>query len=375
VVRTRSVAGLVSTLALLACFDEPVRESVDLEFHPDGAVTATLTVELDTPSEWRGRQSARNRRLTERSRALLEGWDPSLARFERLRCASTGGGWVRSGRHLVRFSRWARCADRRAVEDLFGDLPIVVEMGGDEETARRWFMLRPLGGGVASRSERRRFDRLLESWIEGLDDYHRAAYALAQWAAERPELAEALWQAGFGEEPEEPDARWSAIEERLADEFAESLEAAASAFEAAGDEAISLDELARRVFDPLPGRLVITTPTPISDRSGFLSVSDQRVATPPSGLLGALLRLEGSWLDPDPLAQLIAELRTAEDEPLDVGRFARRDPRRRAEPPDPGELRAAIVDQLELPQEMWVVWRAPRDEAAGEAAASRSAGE
>ncbi len=356
--RLRLAAPAVLALVLAGCWDSPVRESMVLSFDATGGARATLAVELDSAGEWRMRERPLvERRLARKAAELESGSDPAVARLAALDCGSSGGAWERSGADLVRFEHWVECSDAVGIVDLFGDVALAVDLeraGFDHELS-----IVPLGGGSATRAERERTERELERWSVALERYFAAAFRLAERAEARPERARDLWIAGVGDLAGDPARPLGAADAALAEELSEALGEAFGAFNPLAGEAEALDELVRRVFDPIPARLVVELPARPSAVAGFEALSDRRFAAPDGGVLGALAQVGDRWLEPDPLRAVIGHLRSGSDDPMDVAPFAAADPRRAARPPTRIEILAALVAALEEQPELRLAWTLP----------------
>jgi hypothetical protein len=354
----RRLAVLGASVLLTACFEDPIRESLELAFHDDGGFTVTFTAELDAADGWRSRDRALRRRLADHARALEEGWDPRISALERMGCKEHGGAFERRGESLVFFRRWARCGDTEPLGELFGERPVLLELRRDESRGLLELSLLPIGGGPASRAERRQLEERLGEWAELLARYQRAVYALAALADEEPRIARALWRKAFGEDPKAGEEELAAADAAIAGELAEALEAAALSLVGLGDDTESLDEQARRVFDPLSETLAVSTPSPVVELAGFRRDGERRVVSPEGGLLRALGALRGVWLDPDPLADFVEAVRRGTEKSFDPTRYAATSPLRAAAAPSAEELHEELVRALESPAEWRVAWRA-----------------
>jgi len=368
----RRAAGLAALVLATGCWDAPVREALELEVLADGSARATLVVELDPARRYAAESEAPlRRRLERKARDLEDGSDPWLARFEVERCPRQGGAWLRDEGELVEFRRSMQCEDLAAAAEVLSGAGVAadVTVSGDEVE----LAIVPLGAGVATRAERERALAELERWSAQLERYLAAVFALAARAAERPDLARDLWIAGFGGSAGEPSRALPDAEAELARALDEATGDVAGVLRARAGEAETADELARRVFDPLPARLTVTLPLEPFAVEGFERRGEGRFAAPEKSLYAAFARLSGRWLAADPLVALVERGRGGGDAPVAIEPFAAGDPRRSEAPPTRLELREALLADLRAEVPLRVAWPAPRQ--AGEDEEDEDAGE
>lgn len=367
--RVGRAAGLALLLPVAGCWDAPVRESIEIEALADGTARALLTVELDPASRYSAEsEEALRRRLERKARELEEGSDPWLARFEVEGCPRQEGGWRRDDGELVEFRRAMHCETLAAAAEVLAGGAMAVDVREAEDEVE--LSIVPLGGGAASRAERERALAELDRWAEELESYLAAVFALAARAAERPELARDLWIAGFGDSAGKPSGELPGVEAEIARALDQATGEAASVLRARPGEAESPDELARRVFDPLPARLKVFLPGEPLEVEGFERRGERGFAAPEKSLYAAFVRVSGRWLGADPLIALVERGRAGGEEPIAVEPFLAADPRLTEAPPTRLELREALLADLRSNEPLRLTWRSgretDRDEADGE---------
>ena len=344
---------------LSACWDAPVRESVELEALADGTARAVLAVELDPASRYAAEtEIAVRRRLERKARELEDGSDPWLARFEVEGCPRQEGGWRRDDGELVEFRRAMHCASLARAAELLAGGALAVDV--IEEPGAIELSIVPLGGGDASRAERERALAELERWSGGLEPYFAAVFALAARAAERPELARDLWIAGFGGSAGEPSRNLPGLEAELAAALDRATDDVASILRARPGESESADEQVRRAFDPLPARLRVTLPRDPVEVEGFERRGEARFAAPEKSLYAAYARVSARWLGADPFVALVERGRAGGDRPIAVEPFVAADPRRTDAPPTRLELRDALLEDLRSNPALRLRWEVDR---------------
>jgi hypothetical protein len=138
-----------------------------------------------------------------------------------------------------------------------------------------------------------------------------------------------------------------------------------------GNEAYTLDEKSRLVFDPFPAAVSVEVNGVVEESEGFDREGEAGLSIRPIGLWSALESIESRWTAPDLAVAYVEATRRAPENPFDVGDFAGR-PRKTAPAPRSAEVREAIVAALKPRPLYRAVWRAktapPESEEEGEAA-------
>jgi hypothetical protein len=353
----RLIASLLGAAACLACFAPAVTEGLRLRFAPDGSLELRLVIDVRPPPDAEG-NPALVARLDRLESELLAGWSPWSRRFEALAAAREGLQWHRDEGRLSRYERWAVVADPGKVVDFFADTAAQPFFQAGEAVAELSFQ--PRGGGGATMADRQRLEAGLAPWTEAVAAYLEAAHALWEYLERhphrrRPLLGRLLVEGGPGRRFAEPTAE----EGELLAAVEDTMGAVADALLVPPGQAESLDELARRVHDPFPARLVIEVPGQILESRGLVPAGERALATPDRSLWGAFAALEGRWVAPDPLLASVAHFRTGSDAPFDLRGFLRRPVRRAPRPPLATEVAAAVAAGLAGPDYLRVVWLAP----------------
>src|SRR3990167_353085 len=128
--RQRLAACLGLVVLLVACFDPPIRERLDLVFLPQGPVAVLYRVEI---SDHGSDNQNLARRVAELERSLLEGTDTWSRSFARLEPKAERLEWRKRGGELGRFERGAILEDPAALLELFAESPITVGYSARED--------------------------------------------------------------------------------------------------------------------------------------------------------------------------------------------------------------------------------------------------
>ena len=362
----RRALPLVAALllaALVACTDDPVSETLTLEFFPEAEnqpnpaedVTAALAdtagyVRIEAQVEIRRHMIPKEnsliaRRVNDRSEALMNEYDPWHIRFDRVfEPVADGAEWQRAGRELTSYRRWTLAADPdTALQDFFVDTPLrpVFEVRDNER--RRPEQTRPptrtvtlafvfAGGTRATAGESDAAYRGFRSFAADAARYQRRVAALWEYMDENPdrrfETLRGLFAGAEGEElpksqlivqprqlapPAAPQSirRGSAslpslrdLEIELIERVVAAGEPLVSIFEVPKDDALTLQELSRRVFDPFPGVLTAKPDGTVVEAVGFVE-SGEGYSIPSLDLWNAHKALNGLFVSPDPLVFLL----------------------------------------------------------------------
>jgi hypothetical protein len=199
-------------------------------------------------------------------------------------------------------------------------------------------------------------DRRLRQWSAELADYFGSVIDLYTHLDHHPERAVPCLahvfetHEGLGE-----TGALSQLEERLVVRTKDSMETVAEALMVPEDEAFSLNELSRLVYDPFPARLTITVQADVLDAVGFVPGAGF-FERPTVDVWSALRALEGRWIAPDLVTAAAAPAPDDQQPEPDVLLLASQ-PRRFASAPTSGEIESAILGEL-VPEEMLQLrWR------------------
>lgn len=348
--RLRRVSPLLLLLALAAaCFEPPVRERLRLDFLAEGSLRLTTEVELAGPEAAGG--AAVERRLAETERDLLAGTDAWTRRFVAVEPAAERYGWERRLGRLHRVSRTALLARGEGLGDFFADTDLAVRYQVDAERHLAELAIYPGSPSRASRRERRQVAAALAEFSTAVATYLAETAALYRYLDEHPERSRAclgvLYRDLLDDDVRAQLPPTTVAEKAQLDRLSEAMLAVVSVLTIEGGEERSLDEASRLVYDPFPAELTVSLPAPAQEVEGFEAAEDGTLRVLPHGLWGALSRLGGRWVSPEPAQVLVAQ----DAQPgsrFDFEAMAAR-PRRTVsanELPDAGEVREALVAEL-----------------------------
>ena len=352
-----TIVGLC--LPLLACYEEPVRDHLHIAFAPGPAIVVTAVRDIASPGSG-GENPAVADRLDEASSDLAGGWDRWSRSF-----ASLGALAERST--IERHDGRARRGIHSALVDSFR--PVERLLGNEglgafyDETGRvRELQLHPAGAGQATRQQRALVDEALGSWSEEVSAYLEATTALYAYFDRAPDRAVLCFGYIFDED-EESLGPLSKGEGELVAAVINTMERVADVLLIDSNQAYSLNELSRLVFDTFQGRLTVALDGPILEREGFIE-GEGFVERPAVSLWRSFGTMVGQWLEPDLVTAMVTpgpEANQPEPDPVDFAAM----PRSWAPPPDPLTVESELRSRLR-PESVYLVrWQtrpAPDDE-------------
>lgn len=367
----RRAAGLavpaVLALLLAACFEEPVREELELRLLEDGKAVVALTTTIPVDEEEVESPALLQRVQGERRRLLL-GEDDWVARFERLDALSHEQTFERDHGVLVSVRQAAEvnlADDPEALTRFFSNTLVSAFYVAEEGWAE--LSLYPLAPGRATRSQRQRLDRAMDGWTEALAGYFRSAGRLYEYLEEHPDRAEVAFSVLLEEVlPEEDGGRrdlLSAEEEPLVEAVEDAMGAAWEVLLVPSDEAYSVNEISRLAFDPFPARVRVETPGAPEEVEGFADDPEGGLRVPTVSLWDALVDLRGRWLEPDPLLLYVARSGGVTGTPgpsFDLAEIVARERHHAAPAPTTKEIREAVDSRLEPEPVYRVLYRLDR---------------
>jgi hypothetical protein len=257
-------------------------------------------------------------------------------------------GEVRRSIHSAVFESFDEAAQLVEADGLTGN---VVDSGRSLELS-----LFPTGGSRATYFQRQQTDRRLHQWSTDLANYFDAVVDLYTHLDRQPGRAVPCLahvfdvHEGLGE-----TGPLTSIEEELVTRAREAMERVADALLVPDDEAFSLNEISRLVYDPFPARLTIAVDADVLDSSGFIAGAGF-YERPAVHVWNALRSLEGRWIAPDLVTAAAAPVPDDQQPDPDV-LFLSSLPRRYSSSPTSGEVESAILAEL-VPEEMLQLrWR------------------
>lgn len=355
------LAGLLM-ITSLACFEDPVREDLALQFFPDGSVQIRVTVLLSPEEEFRGHPKAR-KRLEFSRQSLLRGQDRWSRRLEELGPSPTERILLEKHHGILRrVERIFLLKEAERIRDLFGDTMIEVSF----ERGNGWdeISLVPGPGSRATFRQQEEVRLRFEDWVTAVEGYVTAVSALYRYLEQNPhrarscfgDLFEDLIEPGSNRVPVELGDR----ERALVDAVGDSLEAVLSPLQISEDEARSLEELSRLVHDPFPAPLEVSLPDEVLEMEGFVAAERDRFVVPRLSFWNSLRSAEDRWLSPSPAFAILEVLRGDEETTFDLDDFSAR-PRHHSPSPPEWEIREALAEALQTAPLYRLRWRAVGD--------------
>ena len=361
----RVVAVVVAASMAFSCIPEPpVRESLLLRFDEAGHLQVLATTRI------RGGQNE-TRPVLDRIAAARDAalhhddlWARALRPLSPLQERVTFG-WEKGELRTV--ERSALLDDPDAVSRLFSELPVsaFVVVSGRERTLE----IHPARTLRANARQRQIVSEGLGRFADLSAVYLRATATVYRYLDDRPERARDVLAHAFssrlGEEKLDERFPVSEAEAALAASLKEAMDGMTSIFQVAEEEAFTLDELSRLVYDPFPAALTVELPAPAEDVAGFRRGEGNLWSVPSVGIWGAMYGLVERWVTPEPITALVTPEGLEPEGKLDVDAFAAR-PRTIKGTPTANDLRAALEAGLAPPAVYRLKWRLPPRE--GEAA-------
>jgi len=352
---SRTALIILGCLPLTACFEEPVREHVHLTIRNDDPVIVTVVQEVASSDVARGNVELAYR-LDESRDTIEHSLDPWSRRFalleplaERLSIERLEGELRRSVHSAVvpSFDEAVRLLE---ADGLTGGLSLA---GGSTE-----IQLFPTGGSRATYLQRQEAERRLDDWSDRLAAYFEAVADLYAHLDDRPDRAVPCFAHIFDKhEGLGPTGPLDEVEEELVTRAKTAMEEVALALLVPDDDAFSLNELTRLVYDPFPARLTITVEGRVLSLEGWIE-GGGFFERPAVDAWNALRSLEGRWISPDLVTAAAAPLPEDQQPDPDVLLFASL-PRRFSSPPAPGEVEAAILAAMVPESSLALRWRDP----------------
>ncbi len=367
--RSRRCGAFIPALALVGailagCTDDPVAETLHLEFFPPSADDRQPTdddvveppdtsgyLKLEAKVAIRRHKVPEGnamieRRLSDRTEALMNGYDVWHLRFDRLyEPLADGAEWERAGRELTSYRRWALVGNPDAeLQEFFANTPIRPSLAVWDNERRLPDQQRPPpqtvslefvfdGGTQATAGESDTVERGLRGFAADAARYQRRVAGLWRYMDENPgrrfECLRALFGAAHGDElpesrlvvpprelapsttppasAEQPPAGQPVLRDleiELIERIVEAGEPLLEIFEVPEDDVFTLQELSRRVFDPFPAVITAVPDGPVVEAVGFAESGDGWTI-PSLDLWRAYRTLDGRFVSPDPLLFLL----------------------------------------------------------------------
>lgn len=351
----RAVLIVLLCLPLTACFEEPVREHLNLFFAADGEVVVTAVQQVAEPE-----RAQDNPELAERMNAAREeiesGLDRWSRRFQLLEPLAEHfslervEGALRRSVHSAALPSFEEAVQVLEADGLSGDLLV------DGRT--RELQLYPTGGSRATSRQRDEAERRLSGWAAEVADYYAALIDLYAYLDGRPDRAVPCLAHIFDKhETVEGSGPLTSGEEELVRGVKASMEEVADALILTDEEAFSLNELTRLVYDPFPARLTVVIQGTVMDAKGFIHTGNT-LERPSVDAWSALVALQGRWATPDLVTLTVVpgpEDIQPDPDPVAIASL----PRRFYSKPTAAEVESALLAEL-VPEEVHLArWRLP----------------
>lgn len=355
--RLRWAAMTFVPVLFASCLEPPVADSLSIRFADDGGAVAEARTSLTLDDDLL-RRPAVAERVARTSQDLLASRDPWSRAFERIDADEQRTTLERRHGRLSGASWIASVSDPATLSPLFsggGAEPFYSARDGTAE-----FVLSPTGASLATTAERRRLRTEEEAWCREASEYLAALSALHRYLRSRPERAEACFGSHFllllAPEARETLPVPTDEEKELLERLDAAEQGVLSMFAVSDQDATSLDEIARRVHDPLAAPLTLEVPGPIIEVEGFLVEAGGRLRAPDLDLWGAFERAARRFAYPLPLGVWVERLRGDPGGPFSLADYVAKD-RSASSPPSAEDLRAVVEKELEPPASYRVRWR------------------
>lgn len=294
----------VTCLSSVACFEEPVREHLHLHL-ASGAIVVVWTIDIEGPEAARGNSEVA-RRMDASREQLERGLTPASGWFARV-TADADRTTIERVEGLIRRGRWTAVFTKpREIENLLAEIGLTALVNSDAIDGTAELYLEPSAAVRATRGQRQLADQQLAEWSTAVSEYISAGIQLYAYLERRPERAAACFENLFADD-EHVSEVWplSGEEERLVEAVSDGVDDVAAVLVPLDDQAYSPNELSRLVYDPFPARLTVSASGDVVTSEGLVEVAGG-LERPPTSLWHALRGLEGMWLAPDIVTEMVA---------------------------------------------------------------------
>ena len=291
----RRFAPVVVALLFAACTQPPVSDEVTVTIEKNDRVLVTAQTTFNDADI---KSDARLRTLEAARFAAINNNDAWAARFGRVTPEDEEVTVRKHFGELDLVTRTVRIPSNQ-LQQVFSDTNITVNLlNGD---GWRELSLIPGGSIRATREQRKHFEDSLQSWSGSVARYFMAVDHLYTYLDLNKHRAPAIFAALLNEQSNEIVME----EERpLVDSVSAAMDEIATMMDREGDGgAATFAEEADLVYNAFPARMVIRVPGDVVSKEGF----EKELVIEPVALFDVLTALEGKWISPDPLAQLLRE--------------------------------------------------------------------
>lgn len=306
----RSTIALVALVLLITgCVTEPVLDRLQIVFGaPDALVDVTASIEIRDSAEPKSPLAVRLDRLRDDLIAERDFWSI------RFGIVSPADDEYRRERGNGKISKVTRRAfiDRDGLARLvdgFAAASFVSGAGWEE------MRLEVAKSSRATSQEKRIVGEKLDGWSQEFASHVATIAALLRYLDAHPDRARIVMARVFVRDGLPP--KYGAIpltddEEELVKLVNDGDDAVFATLAEAESTGYTFEEMTRRVYDPFPCEIAVTTSGSIVECQGFVCTDDRVARIPKLSLLGSLPGLE-RWASPDPLVVIAA----GGDQPLD----------------------------------------------------------
>ncbi len=351
----RAALVVLLCLPLTACFEEPVREHLNLFFAADGEVVVTAVQQVADPERARDNPELAERMDSARDE-IESGLDRWSRRFELLEPLAEHfslervEGALRRSVHSAALASFEEAVQVLEADGLSGDFQI--------DGATRELQLYPTGGSRATSRQRDEAELRLSAWAVEVADYVGALIDLYAYLDGRPARAVPCLAHIFDKHEEVAGAGpLEPSEEELVQRVKGTMEEVADALILTDEDVFSLNELTRLVYDPFPERLTVVIQGTVIEAEGFTQ-TDNTLERPPVDAWSALTALQGRWVAPDLVTlSVVPGPEDAQPDPDPVAIAAL--PRHFFSQPTASEVESAILAELVPAEVHRARWRQP----------------
>lgn len=322
---------------LLGCFEDPIAETLTIEFQPEKRVALTVVVKIERHVAERNRLALA--RIERTVADLLSERDEWARRFRAVELERERFGWAKQFDKVASVERFGLTSERDLTR-FFSDTAvnvIVTEGDGWKELT-----LYPGRSDRATREDRTQLDRQMTAWSTAFDAYSRQVSKLNAYVVSHPDRAQMIGIALFGSDEGQPEPEPTEDEAEILDAMEQTMTRVREVLAVPEQEQErSLNEIVRRVHDPFPAAIVVKVPGTILEHEGF-EASKNSASIRPINLAEALNRLRGRWMAVDLLMSW-----TDSSESPTRPTFDRSSLGRPAQAPSSVEVRAAVEKLLQ----------------------------
>lgn len=335
---------ILAVVLAAACARPPVEDHVTIDFAREND---SVVVTAETRFTLEPRNDESRRRVEAARLAAQTNTDSWSVRFERLTPEEERVTFQRRRGALETVTRSVRIPSSE-LHRVFSDVSMTLHvLRGD---GWRELAIYPGSSSRATREQQRYFDEHLASWSRAVAQYFSAVHDLYAYLDENPSREPYVFGAILGEKmPDGTDIATLEDEEPIVVAVVDAMQDIATRMDEQDARAETFAETADLIFNPLPARVVVRVPGEVLASEGFTK-SQNDLVIEPVDLMGAIGKLEGKWISPDPLAALLREETPTAKQ---LGEM----PRRSTAVVNASDVAAAVREQLARSRTYVIRWR------------------